>query len=105
MLSPELMTQAQAYAQARASPPLPPPSPHVAPHGVGHSKNQLPCANCKAILNVLHGLARFRCPQCQVDMAVDVSKLHFSQQISAGFGANKSASASAATAATMMLQH
>ncbi|KAB2636953.1 protein strawberry notch [Pyrus ussuriensis x Pyrus communis] len=82
MLPPELMTRAQAHAQAhpgpnkaRTPPPLPPPPPHVAPHGVDPSKIQIPCANCKAILNVPHGLARFRCPQCQVDLAVDVSKL------------------------------
>ncbi|KAM0969031.1 hypothetical protein ACFX13_017610 [Malus domestica] len=98
---------------ARADDPSPGPRsassatllPHVALHGIDHSKNQLPCTNCKAILNVPHGIARFRCPQCQVDMAVDVSKLYSSQQISAGSGANKSASASATVTVTMMLQH
>ncbi|KAF0899526.1 hypothetical protein E2562_020008 [Oryza meyeriana var. granulata] len=43
--------------------------------GVDPTKIQLPCARCKAILNVPHGLARFRCPQCDVDLAVDLSKL------------------------------
>ncbi|KAG8046760.1 hypothetical protein GUJ93_ZPchr0008g14114 [Zizania palustris] len=72
-------------------PPPPPPPPHPAPpaaplpplsrrsmpraQGVDPTKIQLPCARCKAILNVPHGLARFRCPQCDVDLAVDLSKL------------------------------
>ncbi|VVA22165.1 PREDICTED: strawberry notch [Prunus dulcis] len=80
MLPPELMTRAPAHAplpphganKGTVPPPLP---PHGAAHGVDPTKIQLPCANCKAILNVPHGLARFRCPQCQVDLAVDVSKL------------------------------
>lgn len=44
-------------------------------HGVDPTKIQLPCAHCKAILNVPHGLSRFACPQCGIDLAVDVSKL------------------------------
>ncbi|XP_024463441.2 protein FORGETTER 1 isoform X1 [Populus trichocarpa] len=44
-------------------------------YGIDPSKMQLPCANCKAILNVPHGLARFQCPQCFVDLAVDLSKI------------------------------
>uniref|UniRef100_A0A0D9X5G9 PHD-type domain-containing protein n=1 Tax=Leersia perrieri TaxID=77586 RepID=A0A0D9X5G9_9ORYZ len=58
-------------------PPPPPPSRRSAPRaqGVDPTKIQLPCARCKAILNVPHGLARFRCPQCDVDLAVDLSKL------------------------------
>ncbi|XP_062012152.1 protein FORGETTER 1 [Rosa rugosa] len=79
MLPPELMSRAQAHNQPNKGPlPLPPPRPqpqHVAAHGVDPSKIQLPCANCKAILNVPHGLSRFQCPQCHVDLAVDVSKL------------------------------
>lgn len=53
---------------------MPPP----AAQGIDPSKIQLPCARCKAILNVPHGLARFNCPQCGVDLAVDLSKIrHF----------------------------
>uniref|UniRef100_A0A453SMS4 Uncharacterized protein n=1 Tax=Aegilops tauschii subsp. strangulata TaxID=200361 RepID=A0A453SMS4_AEGTS len=61
-------------------PPLPAASRRSGPRaqGVDPTKIQLPCARCKAILNVPHGLARFRCPQCDVDLAVDISKLqHF----------------------------
>nr|CAB3482436.1 unnamed protein product [Digitaria exilis] len=73
-------------------PPAPPPPSLPAPHppvlptrrsapraqGVDPTKIQLPCARCKAVLNVPHGLSRFRCPQCGVDLAVDMSKLrHF----------------------------
>ena len=39
------------------------------------TKIQLPCARCKAILNVPHSLARFACPQCGIDLSVDFSKL------------------------------
>ncbi|XP_010260806.1 PREDICTED: protein strawberry notch [Nelumbo nucifera] len=66
MLPPELMR------------PLHHPHQHHPPaqaHGIDPTKIQLPCAHCKAILNVPHGLARFACPQCGVDLAVDVSKL------------------------------
>nr|POF20447.1 protein forgetter 1 [Quercus suber] len=66
--------------------PAPPPSTvggggvqplqqHVPAHGIDPTKIQVPCAHCKAILNVPHGLARFTCPQCNVDLAVDLSKL------------------------------
>ncbi|KAK9937334.1 hypothetical protein M0R45_014132 [Rubus argutus] len=78
MLPPELMTRAQAHNSQPNKGPLPQPPPrlqHVAAHGVDPTKIQLPCANCKAILNVPHGLSRFQCPQCHVDLAVDVSKL------------------------------
>ncbi|BAH92814.1 Os04g0609850 [Oryza sativa Japonica Group] len=51
---------------------LPPPQAQ----GVDPTKIQLPCANCQAVLNVPHGLARFRCPQCGVELAVDLAKLH-----------------------------
>ncbi|RWW81195.1 hypothetical protein BHE74_00010433 [Ensete ventricosum] len=54
------------------------PPPRRAPpkaQGIDPTKIQLPCARCKAILNVPHGLARFNCPQCGVDLAVDLSKL------------------------------
>ncbi|PSR92586.1 Protein strawberry notch like [Actinidia chinensis var. chinensis] len=64
MLPPELMR--------------PPPHRTAPAHGIDPTKIQLPCAHCKAILNVPHGLSRFSCPQCGVDLAVDVSKLkHF----------------------------
>ncbi|XP_052207187.1 protein FORGETTER 1 [Diospyros lotus] len=55
---------------------LRPPSLRTVPaHGIDPTKIQLPCAHCKAILNVPHGLSRFACPQCGVELAVDVSKL------------------------------
>ncbi|KAF8408556.1 hypothetical protein HHK36_004620 [Tetracentron sinense] len=65
MLPPELM-RGPAQAQAQA-------------HGIDPTKIQLPCAHCKAILNVPHGLSRFACPQCGIDLAVDLSKFkhHF----------------------------
>ncbi|EXB51234.1 Protein strawberry notch [Morus notabilis] len=95
MLPPELMSRAHHHQQPKPlsiapplTPPLPlppapapsvpPPPSHVPAHGIDPTKIQLPCANCKAILNVPHGLTRFNCPQCSVDLAVDVSKLkHF----------------------------
>ncbi|KAG8082010.1 hypothetical protein GUJ93_ZPchr0014g47248 [Zizania palustris] len=40
--------------------------------GVDPTKIELPCAHCKAILNVPYGLARFRCPQCDTDLTVDL---------------------------------
>lgn len=46
----------------------------VPAHGIDPTKIQLPCAHCKAILNVPHGLSRFACPQCGVDLAIDLSK-------------------------------
>lgn len=51
-----------------------PPS-QVPAHGIDPSKIQLPCANCKAILNVPHGLSRFSCPQCKMELAVDLSRI------------------------------
>lgn len=92
MLPPELMARAHqaALTPPPLHPPLPPPPPppssqsqsqpqpqppHGAAHGIDPTKIQLPCASCKAILNVPHGLARFACPQCGVDLAVDVSKV------------------------------
>lgn len=64
MLPPELMP---AHAQQlRSGAPA---------HGIDPTKIQLPCAHCKAILNVPHGLTRFSCPQCGVDLAVDLSKI------------------------------
>lgn len=62
MLPPELRQQGAA----------PPPPPQV----LDPSKAQLPCANCRALLNVPHGLERFICPQCRVELAVDLTKLH-----------------------------
>jgi hypothetical protein len=43
---------------------------------VDPTKIQFTCVRCQAVLNVPHGLANFRCPQCGVDLAVDVSKPH-----------------------------
>ncbi|XP_021901423.1 LOW QUALITY PROTEIN: protein FORGETTER 1 [Carica papaya] len=69
MLPPELIGRQQK------SPNLP---AQVPAHGIDPTKIQLPCAHCKAILNVPHGLTRFSCPQCGVDLAVDLSKIkHF----------------------------
>uniref|UniRef100_A0A7N0RBP2 PHD-type domain-containing protein n=1 Tax=Kalanchoe fedtschenkoi TaxID=63787 RepID=A0A7N0RBP2_KALFE len=50
------------------APLFPTPRPPVQPHGIDPTKIQLPCANCKAILNVPHGLSRFACPQCAADL-------------------------------------
>ncbi|XVF77793.1 hypothetical protein PTKIN_Ptkin14bG0075000 [Pterospermum kingtungense] len=69
MLPPELMTR------ARISNNPPPTNQSVPAHGIDPTKIQLPCVNCKAILNVPHGLARFSCPQCGVDLAVDLNKI------------------------------
>ncbi|CAH2067889.1 unnamed protein product [Thlaspi arvense] len=99
MLPPELLSrarpqfpQSQQQQQQQQQPPpiqtLPPPlqpqmkpmnlqpRPPVPAHGIDPTKMQLPCANCQAILNVPHGLTRFSCPQCHVELAVDVSKLN-----------------------------
>lgn len=66
MLPPELLpTPEQLQLQQRGAPA----------HGIDPTKIQLPCAHCKAILNVPHGLTRFKCPQCGVDLAVDISKI------------------------------
>ncbi|XP_021775201.1 protein FORGETTER 1-like isoform X1 [Chenopodium quinoa] len=87
MLPPELLKNFRPVPPML--PPLPPPNPNPNPNSVGPpiptppiqaqgidpNKMQLPCANCKAILNVPHGLARFKCPQCDIDLAVDVSKI------------------------------
>ncbi|CAN1263030.1 Protein FORGETTER 1 [Linum perenne] len=73
MLPPELLSRPHPQPHGQISTPSPPPQ--VPAHGIDPSKIQLPCANCKALLNVPHGLARFVCPQCGVDLAVDVSKL------------------------------
>ncbi|TKY45823.1 strawberry notch-like 1 [Spatholobus suberectus] len=70
MLPPELMPRAAKAPQPPTSSPASQPA-----HGIDPTKIQLPCASCKAILNVPHGLARFACPQCGVDLAVDVSKV------------------------------
>lgn len=93
MLPPELLSRARPqFPQSQQQPPppiqtLPPPiqqqlkplnlpRPPVPAHGIDPTKMQLPCANCQAILNVPHGLTRFSCPQCHVELAVDVSKLN-----------------------------
>ncbi|KAE9592810.1 putative chromatin regulator PHD family [Lupinus albus] len=93
MLPPELMARVQHHTtppnnlhpQTTSHPSLLlPPHPssassssssHVPAHGIDPTKIQLPCAKCKAILNVPHGLARFSCPQCGIELAVDVSKV------------------------------
>lgn len=70
MLPPELMSRVHNSPQQKNT-----QQPQVPAHGIDPSKIQLPCANCKAILNVPHGLARFACPQCGVDLAVDLTKV------------------------------
>ncbi|GAV64893.1 PHD domain-containing protein/Helicase_C_4 domain-containing protein/AAA_34 domain-containing protein [Cephalotus follicularis] len=72
MLPPELMTPNNNIHPQIQLKPLPPPVPA---HGIDPTKIQLPCAHCKAILNVPHGLSHFSCPQCGVDLAVDLSKV------------------------------
>ncbi|KAL2475855.1 RING/FYVE/PHD zinc finger superfamily protein [Abeliophyllum distichum] len=69
MLPPELMRCNPAQVQAQRL------QPNVPAHGVDPTKIQLPCVHCKAILNVPHGLSRFNCPQCHIDLAVDLSKI------------------------------
>ncbi|KAF8692024.1 hypothetical protein HU200_039971 [Digitaria exilis] len=87
-LPPELMPPSPPKASPTPPPSAPTPPPPAPPppsrrsapraQGVDPTKIQLPCARCKAVLNVPHGLSRFRCPQCGVDLAVDMSKLrHF----------------------------
>jgi hypothetical protein len=79
MLPPELMKKAVAPPLLKNNNMLhkmtSQPQPQTPAYGIDPSKMQLPCANCKAILNVPHGLARFQCPQCFVDLAVDLSKI------------------------------
>lgn len=78
ILPPELATRAPPLAAAAAVAPPSQPLAMVPAQGVDPTKIQLPCAHCKAILNVPHGLSRFACPQCHVDLAVDLSKIkHF----------------------------
>lgn len=83
MLPPELLKN---FRRPPMLPPpqLPKPNPNPNPssnsgsgqgghpqaHGIDPAKMQVPCANCKAILNVPHGLTRFKCPQCGVDLAM-----------------------------------
>ncbi|KAK7289706.1 hypothetical protein RIF29_03562 [Crotalaria pallida] len=96
MLPPELMARVHHTTPSLNPPPPPPPPPppsplllppplpssssssssHVLAHGIDPTKIQLPCTKCKAaILNVPHGLARFACPQCGIELAVNVSKV------------------------------
>ncbi|OMO77799.1 hypothetical protein COLO4_25000 [Corchorus olitorius] len=63
MLPPELMTRARINN--------PPPNQSVPAHGIDPTKIQLPCANCKAILNVPHGLARDTYNTYQVVLGLD----------------------------------
>ncbi|XP_066343791.1 protein FORGETTER 1-like isoform X1 [Miscanthus floridulus] len=82
-LPPQLMPKSTSTSSpASKSPAKPSPPPPTQPRrgappaqGVDPTKIQLPCAGCQAVLNVPHGLARFRCPQCGVDLAVDHTKL------------------------------
>lgn len=74
MLPPELASRSQNNSHPVKN--TPPPLPQVPAHGIDPTKIQLPCANCKAILNVPHGLIRFGCPQCGADLAVDVAKVN-----------------------------
>nr|CAB3488213.1 unnamed protein product [Digitaria exilis] len=82
-LPPQLMPKSTSSSSPPPKSPVKPsPSPPRKPRrgappaqGVDPTKIQLPCAHCQAILNVPHGLARFRCPQCGVDLAVDHAKL------------------------------
>ncbi|KAI5011295.1 hypothetical protein ZWY2020_013432 [Hordeum vulgare] len=75
--SPPKSSAAPAPSPALPAPPQPRKRASQTPqaHGVDPTKIQLPCVRCQAVLNVPHGLANFRCPQCGVDLAVDVSKL------------------------------
>ena len=41
---------------------------------IDSSKIQLPCAHCKSLLNVPHGLDRFVCPQCKVELVCPPSR-------------------------------
>lgn len=66
MLPPELLSKGSRGSAVASG---------AAPQGIDPTKIQLPCAHCKALLNVPHGLARFACPQCGVDLAVDLTKL------------------------------
>ncbi|CAO2826033.1 unnamed protein product [Amaranthus hypochondriacus] len=93
MLPPELLKNFRPHPTPpplQMLPPIHPPNPNPNPNsvrppqptnppvqaqGIDPSKMQLPCANCKAILNVPHGLTRFKCPQCDVDLVLDVSKM------------------------------
>lgn len=79
MLPPELMPLAGGTGSNTSSTTTRPAhlkaSSHVPALGIDPTKIQLPCANCKAILNVPHGLVRFSCPQCAVELAVDMSKV------------------------------
>ncbi|KAG8066204.1 hypothetical protein GUJ93_ZPchr0004g38165 [Zizania palustris] len=82
-LPPQLMPKPSSSSSSapKSSTPPAPPAPaqprRGAPQaqGVDPTKIQLPCAHCQAVLNVPHGLSRFRCPQCGVDLAVDLAKL------------------------------
>ncbi|KAL5216267.1 hypothetical protein ABZP36_007668 [Zizania latifolia] len=83
-LPPQLMPKSSSPSSSSApkSSTSPAPSPPAQPRkgapqaqGVDPTKIQLPCAHCQAVLNVPHGLSRFLCPHCGVDLAVDLSKL------------------------------
>ncbi|CAA3028935.1 strawberry notch isoform X1 [Olea europaea subsp. europaea] len=67
MLPPELMQPNQVQVQVHQL-------RNVPAYGIDPTKIQLPCAHCKALLNVPHGLSRFNCPQCGIELAVDLSR-------------------------------
>ncbi|KAL9664096.1 hypothetical protein QQ045_019493 [Rhodiola kirilowii] len=72
-LPPQPFSTPPSQPAAPLIPPMPPQlqnRPPVQAHGIDPTKVQLPCANCKAILNVPHGLSRFACPQCAVELFV-----------------------------------
>lgn len=84
ILPPELAIRAQQQSQimtpdlalaTRAQQQLLSSMPHVQAHSVDPTKIQLPCIHCKAVLNVPHGLSRFACPQCGLDLAYDLPEL------------------------------
>ncbi|KAJ3693490.1 hypothetical protein LUZ60_008970 [Juncus effusus] len=63
-------------APSRPPPPTLPPPEIRRLAGVDRTKVQLPCFNCKSILNVPFGLAKFRCPQCDSVLTMDFSKFN-----------------------------
>ncbi|KAL5214680.1 hypothetical protein ABZP36_003832 [Zizania latifolia] len=77
MPKPSSSSSSAPKSSTTPAPPAPAQPRRGAPQaqGVDPTKIQLPCAHCQAVLNVPHGLSRFRCPQCGVDLAVDLAKL------------------------------
>lgn len=76
MLPPEFMPANQTQTLALPPPPAPVQQHRNAPpHGIDPTKIQLPCYECKAVLNVPHGMSKFNCPQCLSTQSVNMSKL------------------------------